>query len=82
MKQAYQLIDECMSKLGIEQGEIPTTDYRLPYESTEALVERDLIKVIAPKGVSLGADTPIEKMNVEELLRDKRHEQSGGNKDN
>ena len=76
MKQAYLLIDECMNALGIKQSDIPNVDYRLPYESTEMLIERELIKVIAPTGVLLDANTPTEKADVEELLRDKRHKRS------
>jgi hypothetical protein len=36
----------------------------MPYESTEALVEKDLVKVILPTGVSLDEVTSMVKVDV------------------
>ena len=46
LKYAKELIDILMAQHGIKQLEISTIDYRLPYESTQQLVDRGLIKVI------------------------------------
>lgn len=41
---AKELIDEVMKKAGASQGEIPTENYAIPYESTKALLAKGLIK--------------------------------------
>ncbi len=68
LKYALELIDEMMRKLEIPQGEMPNEDYHMPYETTEALVERDLVKVILPPGVTLDENSSIEKIDVSELI--------------
>ncbi len=51
---ALQLIEILMEKLGIVRNEESEhVDYHMPYETTEALIEKKLIKVILPKGVTL-----------------------------
>ena len=52
---AKDLIDRMMEELGIERlAEAATEDYRLPYETTEALIERELIKVMGEGGTPFG----------------------------
>jgi ribosomal protein L18E len=68
LKYVLELVDEVMSKNEILQGEIPNNDYHLPYESTEALVDRDLVKVILPEGMEIDENTIIERVNVGDML--------------
>ena len=68
LKYVLELVDEVMSKNEITQGEIPNEDYHLPYESTEALVDRDLVKVILPDGMEIDENTIIERVNVGDML--------------
>ena len=70
LKYALELIEEVMRKNEIEQGEVPSVDYHMPYETTEALVDRDLVKVILPAGMVIDENTVIERVNVGELLKD------------
>ena len=57
-----------MTKLGMEKTETPNVDYRMPYETTEALAARDLVKVILPQGITLAGDESLVKINVGEML--------------
>ena len=41
---AKDLIDMVMAKLGVEKGELPEEDYRIPYEETIPLLKKGLIK--------------------------------------
>ena len=68
LKYVLELIEEMMSKNEIPQGEMPNEDYHMPYETTEELVKRDLVKVILPPGVTLDENTNIEKLDVGELI--------------
>ena len=70
LKYTFELIDDVMSKNGIERGDIPAVDYHMPYETTEALVDKDLVKVILPEGMQIDENTIIEKVNVGDLLKD------------
>ena len=66
---AVELIEDLMAQLGIEKLAKPKeVDYHMPYETTEALVERELIKVILPKGVKLNANSNVEKADVSEII--------------
>ena len=68
LKYALELIEEMMSKLGMEKIETPEVDYHMPYETTEALAARDLVKVILPAGVTLDGDENIVKLDVGALI--------------
>ena len=68
LKSALELIEEMMAKLGIEKGKASELDFHMPYETTEALAARDLVKVILPKGVKLDGGENIVKVNVGEML--------------
>ena len=69
LKYALELIEEVMNKNGIKRGETPSVDYRMPYETTEALVDRDLVKVILPEGIKIDENTVIQKLDVGEHLK-------------
>ena len=75
LKYTLELIDEVMAKNGIEKAEVPEVDYHMPYESTEALVDKDLVKVILPDGMEIDENTIIEKVNVGALLDEVRPEE-------
>ena len=68
LKYTVELIDEMMKKLEIPQLEIPDVDYRMPYETTEELAKRGLVKVILPAGVTLSDDMTFVHVNVSELI--------------
>ena len=68
LKYTLELIDELMAKNEIAQGEVPTVDYRMPYETTEELAKKGLVKVILPAGVTLSDDMTIVHVNVSELI--------------
>ena len=68
LKYAFELIDEVMKKLGIEQGEIPEVDYHMPYEPNSQLAKRGLVKVILPVGVKLDKNAILREADVSELL--------------
>ncbi len=68
LKYVLELIEEMMNKLGMERIETPSVDYHMPYETTEALAERDLVKVILPTGVTLDGDENLVKVDVGALI--------------
>ena len=68
LKYTLELIDEMMKKYELTQGEVPTVDYRMPYETTEELAKRGLVKVILPAGVTLSDDMTFVQVNVSELI--------------
>ena len=51
LRYAKELIAELMGREGIEAGEKQTVDYTVPYEATEPLLRRRLIKLISMKTV-------------------------------
>ena len=68
VKYTLELIDELMLKNEIKQGAVPNEDYRMPYETTEELAKKGLVKVILPAGVTLSDDMTIVHVNVSELI--------------
>ena len=68
LKYALELIEEMMKNLEIPQGDVPGTDYHMPYETTEELAKRGLVKVILPAGMKLDENSNIVKVDVGELL--------------
>lgn len=68
LKYTLELIDEMMKKYELTQGEIPTVDYRMPYETTEELAMRGVVKIILPAGVTLSEDMTFVHVNVSELI--------------
>ncbi len=69
LRYALELIDELMTTYEIEAlKKAPDVDYRMPYESTEVLAERGLVKIILPKGMSLADGVSTVKIDVTELI--------------
>ena len=68
LKYTLELIDEMMKLYELTQGEVPTVDYRMPYETTEELAKRGLVKIILPAGVTLSDDMTLVHINVSELI--------------
>ena len=68
LKYAVELIEELMKAHGIEAGPAQNVDYRMPYETTEALAERDLVKIILPTGVSIGENDSLIKADVSDVI--------------
>ena len=68
LKYALELIEEMMNKLGMEKTSTPEVDYHMPYETTEALARRDLVKIILPQGVALDGVDSLVKLDVGALL--------------
>ena len=68
LKYTLELIDEMMKLYELTQGEIPTVDYHMPYETTEELAKRGLVKIILPAGVTLSDDMTLVHINVSELI--------------
>ena len=79
LKYALELVDEVMRKNEIEKGDVPTVDYHMPYETTDALADRDLVKIILPAGMVIDENTIIEKVNVGELLKDTSRDEENQN---
>ncbi len=68
LKYALELIDEMMKVLNVPKLDVAEVDYRMPYETTEALAKRGLVKIILPAGVTLSDDMTFVQMNVSELI--------------
>ena len=68
LKYALELITEMMAKLEIEFSEQQNVDYSMPYETTEALVAKELVKVILPRGMKLDENANVVKADVTEML--------------
>ena len=63
-----ELIEEMMKVLEIPAGETQTVDYHRPYEATEELAKRGLVKVILPAGMTLDENSKVVRVNVGDLL--------------
>ena len=69
LKYAIELIYEMMAKFEFERSaDAPIVDYHMPFETTEELARRDLVKVILPAGITIDKDANIVKLDVGELL--------------
>ena len=68
LKYTIELIDEMMKLFEIEQGEIPNVDYHMPYEDTETLAQRGLVKVTLPAGVKLEGNAATTSIDVDEVI--------------
>ena len=67
LKQSLELVEMLMARLGLKKTERTAEDYRMPYEETEALIERGLIKVILPKGEVLDENAVAVKADFTDL---------------
>ena len=68
LKYAFELIEELMTKLEIPAGAEQNVDYRVPFETNEALAERGLVKRIVPKGSVIGDNSSVVSVNVSEMF--------------
>ena len=82
LKYAIELIDEVMKKNGIVAGDIPSVDYHMPYESTDELCDRDLVKLILPEGMIIDENTIIERIDVSEFFKNSNDQQSSTEENN
>ena len=69
LKYALELIDEVMKKNGFEKdSKFVEADYHMPYETTAALAEKELVKLILPQGVSLAEGIKLVKADVGAII--------------
>ena len=68
LKYTLELIDEMMRMLEIEAIDSANNDYHMPYETTEALAKRGLVKVILPAGMILDENSNIVKVDISEHI--------------
>ena len=69
-KHGVELIEEMMNRLGIERQEIyHPQDFHMPYETTQQLVDRGLIKVINPEEEEK-IDANFVMENLSDFIRD------------
>ena len=69
-KHGVELIEEMMSRLGIERQEIyHPQDFHMPYETTQQLVDRGLIKVVNPAEEEK-VDAAFVMENLSDFIRD------------
>ena len=61
---AKQLIEKVCSSLGLEKGETQNEDYYLPFETTEALIEKKLIKEVVIKATTEQIDRAKEEGSI------------------
>lgn len=67
-KYAFELIKLLMETLALPRIEREAEDFRLPYEDDDALIERGLIKIVLPAGVTLDENTDIVKKDINDLF--------------
>lgn len=67
-KYALAMIALMMEQLGAQQGEAQSEDYAMPYETTDELVERGLVKMIVPDGIVLNEFDVIVKKDMSEVF--------------
>ncbi|MBR2343879.1 MAG: uL15 family ribosomal protein [Clostridia bacterium] len=68
LRYTVELIDEMMKKLDIPMGDAANEDYHMPYETTEELAKRGLVKVILPDGKTLDDGMSLVKVDVSEHI--------------
>ena len=76
LQHATELISMLMADLELVRTEIEPVDYHLPYEDTDALIARGLIKLILPKGESLGESDVTVKADLTEVIAAREAEQA------
>ena len=74
LKYALELIEEMMAKFEIPKIQRKPLDYHMPYESTESLAARELVKIILPSGATLDADKSFVKLDVRNLIDNANNE--------
>ena len=74
LKYTLELIAEMMNVLEIPAGKAVSVDYHAPFETTEALAARGLVKIILPAGATLGDNLTAFKANVGAILEAEKSE--------
>ena len=69
LRYAKYLFAQVAAQNGLEQGEVVSHEFRLPYETTEALIEQDLVRVFSNK--ELSEDAEYVKADIATLIREK-----------
>ncbi len=63
IRYAVDLVGEMMEKLDIKLGTLSNEDFRPEFISTEELIEKNLIKLILPQGVSMDENSTVVAIN-------------------
>ena len=74
LKYTLELIKEMMNVLEIPEGKPVSVDYHAPYQSTEELAARGLVKIILPAGQTLEDNLTAFKANVGAILEAEKGE--------
>ena len=69
VKYAKELIALIVENYGIKKGEVVHTDFSLPYQPTEDLIEKGLVKIFS--GAAPTDNAQFVKANIADLIRDK-----------
>ncbi len=64
LKYTLELIAEMMKTLEIPEGNAQDVDYHMPYETTEQLASRGLVKIILPAGMILDENSNVVRVDV------------------
>jgi len=75
-KHSLELIARLMESVGIPKLAEQSIDYRLPYEETDALIERGLIKVVLPKGTEIDENSVLVKAGFEDIIALRKQEEN------
>ncbi len=65
---AGELIAKVAERYGLKAIERVAEDYSMPYETDEALIGKELIKIVFPKGVTVLDGQPLTKENLQLLF--------------
>ncbi len=68
-KHAVELIEILAQKLELDKTSLKNVDYRMPFETNEALIAKGLVKIIS--GSTASAPAPAPKMSIAEPLNEK-----------
>ncbi len=71
VKHAAELIDILALRFALQQGAIPADDYAMPYEDNDALVEKGLIKLVFPKGITLDDGSILTKEDLSAFFQNR-----------
>ncbi len=71
LKHAAELIDILALRFALRQGAVPAIDYSMPYEDNDALVEKGLIKLVFPKGITLDDGSILTKEDLSAFFKNR-----------
>lgn len=69
LRYAKELFAIVAEKHGLIMDEVTRTEYRLPYQTTEELINKGLVKVLSSGDITDGAE--VEKADISELIRER-----------